>query len=275
MLFALCLLASIVSTVFAAPAHSTHVVHERRAAEPDSSWTLTRHVESDRTLPLRIGLAQSNLHELEGLLTAVSDPASLTYGQHWSPEAVANHFAPSQESHDRVVAWLRGSGIEPQRLKLSPSRGWISVNATIGEVEDLLKTEYHVWTHSSGVEQFGPSRAGLSSLRCLTDVRGLGCHSYSVPDHLTEHIDMIKPTVHFNHRAPDHVASRKRSGGLGKPGIGTGPKTNGQKVKITPSLENCDEMITPDCLRALYDVHYKPVETKKNTYGIGKPCTSA
>ena len=99
---------------------------------------------------------------------------------------------------------------------------------------------------------------------------GPGCHSYSVPGHLSEHIDLIKPTVHFNHRAPDDVASRKRSGGLGKPGISTGPKTNGVKVHTPPSLANCDQMITPDCLRALYSVNYKPVETKKNTYGIGE-----
>jgi len=157
------LLTSVLSTVLAAPAPSTHVVHERRSAEPSSSWALTRRVEHDRRLPLRIGLAQRNLHELESLLAAVSDPLSATYGQHWSPGEVADHFSPSQESRDVVVAWLRESGIAPQRLQVSPSRGWIAVNATVGEVEELLKTEYHVWTHSSGVEQIGSSRPSLSS----------------------------------------------------------------------------------------------------------------
>lgn len=53
------------------------------------------------------------------------------------------------------------------------------------------------------------------------------------------------------------------------PASGTGPKTNGAKVTITPTLENCDETITPDCLRALYAVNYTPVATDKNSYGIG------
>lgn len=54
------------------------------------------------------------------------------------------------------------------------------------------------------------------------------------------------------------------------PSSSTGPKTNGQKVTITPVLENCDENITPDCLRALYSVNYTPVATDINSYGIGK-----
>ena len=49
-----------------------------------------------------------------------------------------------------------------------------------------------------------------------------------------------------------------------------GPKTLGSKVTITPTLENCDEMITPDCLRALYSVNYTPVATDVNTFGIGE-----
>lgn len=52
------------------------------------------------------------------------------------------------------------------------------------------------------------------------------------------------------------------------PSPSTGPKTNGKAVTITPVLENCDEIITPDCLRALYSVNYTPVATDINTYGI-------
>jgi len=37
---------------------------------------------------------------------------------------------------------------------------------------------------------------------------------------------------------------------------------------ILGDLATCDQAITPDCLRALYKVEYKPVATKKNSYGI-------
>ena len=98
----------------------------------------------------------------------------------------------------------------------------------------------------------------------------VGCHSYSVPEHVREHIDLIKPTVHFNHRPTPNSLKRRAGPNLGAPSIFTGPKKASKGVKITPALQNCDQFITPDCLRALYAIDYKPVATAKNTYGIGK-----
>ena len=97
----------------------------------------------------------------------------------------------------------------------------------------------------------------------------LGCHNYSVPAHVREHVDLIRPTVQFNHR-PSPLAISKRTGGLGVPTGRNGPKKSSKTVAgITPSLDNCDEMITLDCLRALYAINHTPVATSKNTYGIG------
>ncbi|KAG5347999.1 hypothetical protein C0989_011261 [Termitomyces sp. Mn162] len=55
---------------------------------------------------------------------------------------------------------------------------------------------------------------------------------------------------------------------LGAPSRTRGPKLSNQKIEETPSLANCDKMITLDCLRALYSVDYTPVATDKNSYGI-------
>ncbi|EIM86260.1 uncharacterized protein STEHIDRAFT_58060 [Stereum hirsutum FP-91666 SS1] len=254
MRFFLGLVALACATALAAPStRITHVLHERRAIEPSEDWEITGRVEGSRVLPLRIGLTQSNLHELESLLMDVSHPESSLYGQHWSAKQVADHFAPSDEAISAVRAWLNDAGFDEERMKLSHSKGWVEVNATVSEVEELLQTEYNVYTHTSGDEQ-------------------IGCHSYSVPEHVREHIDLIKPTVHFNHRigqVPPGSRRRKRvENRLGMPSSNTGPKTNGQKVTITPVLENCDENITPDCLRALYSVNYTPVATDINSYGI-------
>ncbi|KAA1472283.1 hypothetical protein DENSPDRAFT_171643 [Dentipellis sp. KUC8613] len=248
------LLLGAVFALAAPTAPTTHIVHERRAAEPSGDWVLSRRLESDHVLPLRIGLAQRNLHELEDLLMAVAHPESPTYGQHWTPAQVVDHFAPSNDTVAAVKAWLEEFGFAPERVRLSPSKGWMEVkDATAGEVEDLLKTEYHVYSHSSGMEQ-------------------IGCHLYSVPEHVREHVELVTPTVHFAHRVPQKRTAKKlkkRSPpSLGAPSNHTGPKTNGQKVTITPILENCDENITPACLRALYSVNYTPVATDKNTYGI-------
>ena len=57
---------------------------------------------------------------------------------------------------------------------------------------------------------------------------------------------------------------------VGQPGIGSLPKTIGKASEILSELENCDEQITLPCLRALYNIIYKPVSTKKNTFAIGE-----
>lgn len=59
---------------------------------------------------------------------------------------------------------------------------------------------------------------------------------------------------------------------LSKGGIVRGPKTNGKKVSaaaLPTDLSTCDTMITPDCLRALYNINRTPTETAKNTFAIG------
>ena len=99
----------------------------------------------------------------------------------------------------------------------------------------------------------------------------IGCESYSVPDYIREHVELIKPTVHFVHRLPDNPSPLRKRDKLGAPNTNNGPKTNGVKVADphSLSLKNCDKFITPDCLRALYNIHYKPQVPKLNTYGIG------
>ncbi|CAL1713696.1 unnamed protein product [Somion occarium] len=238
-----------IAVTFALPSRRfNHVIHERRAVEP-VDWVRTRKLEADKVLPMRFGLTQQNLHRVEEMLMAVSHPNSVDYGKHLSAVDVVNAFAPSVETIAAVTEWLTEAGLHKDRLRLSASKGWIEVNATTEEVEQLLDTEYHVYTHSSGVEQ-------------------ISCHSYSVPEHVKAHVDIIKPTAHFNHRVPSDPSRKRSFERIGMPSANTGPKTNGKKVAITPSLENCDQMITPDCLRALYSIDVTPVATDQNSFGI-------
>ncbi|KAJ6476108.1 subtilisin-like protein [Mycena sanguinolenta] len=251
-LFALAALSGIPTALSAHHPAPIHIVHEKRAADPAfAGWAQSHRLEPDRVIPLRVGLQQQNLDQVEDILLSVSHPESPTYGQHLSPEEIVNLFAPSHETIAAVKNWLVDSGLSHERLRLSPSRGWIAVNVTVEEAESLLNTEYHVYTHSSGAEQFG-------------------CHEYSVPAEMAKHIDLIKPTVQFNHRArPVSPSLNKRS--TTPTGLSTTLKTNGVKVNKNQaelSLATCDQFIIPECLRALYKLNYTPRETKKNTFGI-------
>ncbi|KAI0305653.1 subtilisin-like protein [Multifurca ochricompacta] len=242
---------AICALAFAAPSpRANYVVHERRAAEP-VAWTKTRRLEAHKILPLRVGIRQENTHELEEILTSISHPESPTYGQHWSPEKVVEYFSPSQATISTVKRWLIDTGFHPDRIRVSPSKSWIDIAMTASEAESLLDTEYHVYTHPSGHEQ-------------------IGCESYSLPDHVREHVELIKPTVHFVHRVPDDPAlSLKRSTNkLGAPSSYNGPKTNGAQVADALSLATCDKFITPECLRALYSIEYEPIVPHLNSYGI-------
>lgn len=270
--FQLSLIAALCGAALAAPSRRavTHVMHEKRAMDP-VDWEISHRLDPAKVLPMRFGLTQSNLHRVEELLMEVSHPESAKYGQHYTPTEVVDLFAPSDETISAVVNWLAESGIARDRLRLSGNKGWLSVDATTAEVEDLLKTEYHVYTHPSGDQQFGQSFSStlISVVDCSQTAVIIGCHNYSVPAHVRRHIDLIRPTVQFNHRVTSENGLRKRMGGLGMPNGRNGPKKSDKAVTITPSLDSCDTLITLDCLRALYDVAYTPVATAKNSYGIG------
>src|SRR4051794_27762950 len=100
-----------VALVGAAP-HS-YIVHEKRDVL-SSNWEKRDRLHPQDTLPLRIGLTQSNLVNGHNLLMDMyvyssplshliliscrSDPASSNYGKHWTSDEVIEMFAPSNET---------------------------------------------------------------------------------------------------------------------------------------------------------------------------------
>ncbi|KAH9848040.1 subtilisin-like protein [Lenzites betulinus] len=227
-----------ISLALAAHTPVKRVAHETRRSLP-AGWTPIRRADPDRVLPLSIGLVQSNLDNLEEYLLDVSHPDSSNYGQHWTLQQVADTFRPSAESVESVHKWLVEDGqIGAERIRLSQSGAWIMANVTVDEAEQLLGTEYYVYSHEEG------------------GVEHLACHDrYHLPAHVSKHVDLITPTIHFDRmvkkRATETLSAAKD--------IGKG---------IADELENCDKVITLNCLRVLYDFVYTPISTSKNTIGI-------
>lgn len=96
---------------------------------------------------------------------------------------------------------------------------------------------------------------------------------YHLPEHVQQHVDFVTPSVHFDtkltRRSGDQGAAQAR--GIGHPGIGIAtPETGGTVSGVNGELDECNEYITPICLRTLYDLFYTPVATNKNSYGIGQ-----
>jgi tripeptidyl-peptidase I len=76
------MLAALVVGVSASPISTTsnHVVHERRSVIPPN-WSRHSRLHPAVTFPVRIGLAQQNLHRAEEFINQVAHPASTQYGQ--------------------------------------------------------------------------------------------------------------------------------------------------------------------------------------------------
>ncbi|KAL9112021.1 MAG: hypothetical protein Q9227_003641 [Pyrenula ochraceoflavens] len=279
------LLTSLVAGAFASPA-SNHVRHEKRSHTPDG-WVKHRKMVAEEKLPMKIALTQPNLDKAYEYLMEVSHPTSEKFGQHWTAKQVAETFAPSHDTIDAVTVWLVNSGVPAERISQSQSLGWLHFDSTVEEAERLLKTEYHLYRHHTGTPQ-------------------IACDEYSVPDHIQPHIDFITPTVHFDAKvkspveeerkikrrddlnfkkraaAPADVVRRGPSSTaaigkpvetdtaehIGLPSSGSLPKSGGRLSKILGELENCNEQIVPDCLRALYKFPPNVAAAPGNSYGI-------
>lgn len=87
----------------------THIVHEKRDTS-NPRWVKRHRVSSRAVLPVRIGLAQSNLDRVHDYVREVSDPTSSKYGQYWSSDEVIDHFKPSAETVEAVKGWLSAEG---------------------------------------------------------------------------------------------------------------------------------------------------------------------
>jgi tripeptidyl-peptidase I len=128
-------------------------------------------MESRSILPIRIALAQQNLQEAEQLLMSVSDPNSPQYSKYWTAGAVAQKFSPSKTAVNQVTNWLNRSGIAHTRVSRSNSGAELLFDATVHEVEQLLRTTYYVYKSKDGTHG--------------------GCEEYSVPAEISRHIDFI------------------------------------------------------------------------------------
>lgn len=126
----------------ALPATVKHVLHEKRDRH-SSDWVKRARVDSHAVLPMRIGLAQSNLEKGYDYLMEVSHPESARYGQYWTADQVHDMFSPSEEAVEAVREWLASAGIDLSRVVHSDNKGWLAFDAYAHEAENLLKTKFH------------------------------------------------------------------------------------------------------------------------------------
>ncbi|KAK4495322.1 hypothetical protein PRZ48_013653 [Zasmidium cellare] len=271
-------LLALVASTTAVPTKPASIVHEKRELYHASQHRRLQPVSKDAVLPVRIGLAQSNLDRGYDHLMEISHPSSEKYGQHWTAEEVVAEFAPAPEAVNSVLEWLASSGIE--QAKQTVNKGWIAFDASSQQIERLFETQLHEYES----RQDGSIR--------------VGCDEYSLPQHIAPHVDYITPGVKLSPPMQKSVLKRDR-GGWGSGGWGPGhwgpggwngrggyphhhwgghppsrppytgpwnpPPGAGQ---LPEDLRTCGLNITPACIRALYDVPFPRETVKSGVIGI-------
>ncbi|QRV94556.1 tripeptidyl-peptidase I [Ceratobasidium sp. AG-Ba] len=209
-----------------------HVLHR-----VPSGWEAIGSAPGNHLIDMRIGLKQARLDELLVTLAQVSDPAHERYGMYLSKEEVNDLVAPHQESVESVERWLSTHGIAITGR--SPGGDWIHALVPVERAENMLNTRYNVYRHTSG--------------RHL--VRS---ESYALPRSLDDHIELIQPTTFFGKL---HEGTR--------PGVEKRASTLFVVDKAAASNQDCDSVITPDCLRQLYGIDkFTPSKGVRNSIGI-------
>jgi len=208
--------------------------------EVPEGWELESLPPPTQPMLLRLGLKQEKFDELVHHLYEVSDPSHARYGQHLSKEEVDALIAPHPDTTAAVNDWLMYHGVDSPESTTSAGE-WVTVRVTVEQAEKMLGAKYGVYRHA---------KSGDTVLRTV---------SYSLPKELHSHIDVVAPTTYFG-----TMKSMKATHFLQ-------PELDAVHAKnVSDAIEpianavppaSCASIITPSCLRTLYNVS-KPIVVK-------------
>ncbi|KAJ7513255.1 family S53 protease-like protein [Mycena galericulata] len=224
-------LATLVALATATPTdRQALVVHEHRV-RPAQGFVSTGPAPSDEQLTLRIALNPNNIAGLENELYAVSDPSSSRYGQHLTPEEVAEYVKPSSDALSAVTSWLQTNKISASTI--SPAGDVLQFEIPVSQANSLLDTEFSVFSHQASDE---------TSIRTL---------QYSLPADVSQHVAYVHPTTSFSNpfAAPKPQAL----------------PTKNSKRDIDPT---CADITTISCLLAEYGLPTTPATQTNNVLGV-------
>ncbi|KAI5288248.1 vesicle formation at the endoplasmic reticulum [Ascosphaera aggregata] len=187
----------------------------------------------DVVLRLHLSLASENPEALEKKLLSISTPGTEDYGKHLTQDELQELLQPSAESTAAVESWLKSGGVSPSSIERNGNN--LVFNITVSDAEKLLNTAFHSYTSDSRAH----------AIRTL---------EYSVPASIAPHVRMVQPTTRFGIRKATNVMKAESSS---------------QVRAIFKRFEvngfDCDQEITPDCLRRLYNMeNFTSIPNPKN-----------
>ncbi|KAH9479704.1 putative tripeptidyl-peptidase SED2 [Psilocybe cubensis] len=225
------------------------VAEKHSWVEVPKGWQFKQAADPNVFFNLKLGLKQHGMDDLIANLMEISDPFHSRYAQHLTKEEVDNFLAPHPDSLEAVEEWLAFHGIDTSEAQRTSAGNWITLRVSVEQAERMLNTKYNVYEH-------GPS--GEEVIRTL---------SYSLPQELHSHIDVVAPTTYFG-----TLRSMRKTSFL-QPDVK--PITDEElAASLVPGSNaavpsSCSTTITPTCLRDLYNSSaYVPQATATNKLGV-------
>ena len=175
-------------------------------------------------LTLQVAFKFRNLHNLEARLLETSTPKNAeSYGKHLTRDEVNALVKPDPSSRLVVAQWLEEAGAVVHHT----SEDGMTFATGVEHANRILNADFAYYEDTNGV-------------------RKLRTTHYAIPGKVSEHLDLIHPTTYFGQMKAHAPAPRNQ-------------------IYLEPVLDvteaanaSCADLITPDCLRDLYNVRYAP-----------------
>lgn len=213
-------------------------------------WAVQRTPAAEESITLQIGLTMQNQDDLITKLKDVSDPKSANYGKWLDRDDVNKIAQPSLDAADKVTRWLSDSGVKA--IAKSADGYWINFRTTVSLANEILGADFVQYQND-----------GVSKIRTV---------SYSVPQDVMEHIDLIHPTTFFGETKafkPVHLnLDEEVPEEVEHPVV---EKRQAKNLMGQRSVDaSCRYAITPSCLKQLYNVgDYKASVSSGSKLGFG------
>ena len=187
--FLLAMVAFAPGCVFGMPATNSAMtdlveVESAGSIKTPHGWIKAGRAPADHMLELTFAVRQTHLPELQAALLAASDPASTTYSNWLSNEAVHALVAPAQASIDAVHAHLdlhttNSVGDQMRGRKISLNSDFITQGVSVTVAEKVLNTTFYRYEHAA---------SGHVVHRA---------ERYALPSSVAAAIDFVAPSIHL------------------------------------------------------------------------------
>lgn len=190
-------------------------------------WKYAATPSGSQPIRLQIALQQQDAEGFEQAVVDMSTPGHPNYGKYFeSHHEMKRMLLPNQAAVSSVREWLESAGI----TDIEEDSDWINFRTTVDAANSLLDTEFMYYVNE------------------VKDVRRLRTLGYSIPESVAAHVNMIQPTTRFGQIHPNHGTYHTQ------PAPGENVAAPAQSHA---NLTDCNKVVTPQCLKFLYNVNYQ------------------